>query len=124
MPIGWFSRCLAVLLGFNVLAVLANPAAASQPLTAQPPAGPPAQGTPSPRRPVIAVVLGGGGARGAAHVGVLRALEGLGVPIDIITGTSAGAIVGGLYAAGHSPDDIDRALRSTDWDAALEDRPP
>jgi len=124
MPIGWFSWCLTVLLGFNFLAVLANPAAASQPLTAQLPAGPPAQSTPSPRRPVIAVVLGGGGARGAAHVGVLRALEGLGVPIDIITGTSAGAIVGGLYAAGHSPDDIDRALRSTDWDAALEDRPP
>jgi len=124
MPIGWFSWCLTVLLGFNFLAVLANPAAASQPLTAQLPAGPPAQSTPSPRRPVIAVVLGGGGARGAAHVGVLRALEGLGVPIDIITGTSAGAIVGGLYVAGHSPDDIDRALRSTDWDAALEDRPP
>ena len=76
------------------------------------------------RRPVVALVLGGGGARGAAHVGVLRALELAGVRIDIITGTSAGAIVGGLYAAGHSPDSIEATLRSTDWDAALEDRPP
>lgn len=124
MRSGWSSWCLAVLLGLSALPALATPAAASQTAAAQPLAEPSAQGAPSPRRPVVAVVLGGGGARGAAHVGVLRALERLGVPIDIITGTSAGAIVGGLYAAGHSPDDIDRALRSTDWDAALEDRPP
>jgi NTE family protein len=76
------------------------------------------------RRPVVALVLGGGGARGAAHVGVLRALEQAGVRIDIIAGTSAGAIVGGLYAAGQSPDQIEATLRSIDWDAALEDRPP
>ncbi len=76
------------------------------------------------RRPVVAVVLGGGGARGAAHVGVLRVLERAGVPIDIITGTSAGAIVGGLYAAGQTPDQIEQTLRTIDWDATLSDRPP
>ncbi|NBS62790.1 MAG: patatin [Betaproteobacteria bacterium] len=76
------------------------------------------------RRPVVAVVLGGGGARGAAHVGVLRVLERAGVPIDIITGTSAGAIVGGLYAAGQTPDQIEDTLRTIDWDATLTDRPP
>ncbi len=64
------------------------------------------------------------GARGAAHLGVLRVLERAGVPIDIITGTSAGAIVGGLYAAGQTPDQVEETLRSIDWDATLTDRPP
>ena len=73
---------------------------------------------------MVAVVLGGGGARGAAHVGVLRELERAGVPIDIVAGTSAGAIVGGLYAAGQTPDQIEETLRGIDWDATLTDRPP
>jgi NTE family protein len=74
-------------------------------------------------RPVIALVLGGGGARGAAHVGVLKVLERAGVPIDIITGTSAGAIVGGLYASGLSPRDIERVIDEMDWDALVRDGP-
>lgn len=66
-------------------------------------------------RPAIGLVLSGGGARGLAHVGVLRVLEELEVPIDCITGTSMGALVGGFYAAGWSPDQIERELLAIDW---------
>ena len=58
----------------------------------------------------VGVVLSGGGASGAAHVGVLKALEENSIPIDYITGTSSGALVGGLYAAGYSPDEIEQHL--------------
>jgi NTE family protein len=60
----------------------------------------PAQQASSEGRPKIGLVLAGGGAKGAAHVGVIKVLEELGVPIDYIAGTSMGAIVGGLYASG------------------------
>jgi NTE family protein len=62
-------------------------------------------------RPRIALALGGGGTRGAAHVGVLRVLEREGIHVDMITGTSIGAIVGGLYCAGLSVDDIESRFR-------------
>jgi NTE family protein len=73
-------------------------------------------------RPKIGVALGGGGARGAAHVGVLRVLEELHIPVDYVAGTSMGAVVGGLYASGMSPDEIEQALTSTDWNDTLTDR--
>lgn len=66
----------------------------------------------------IGIALGGGGARGLAHIGVLRVLESAHIPIDLIAGTSAGAIVGALYAAGKSPADIEamaRRLRLGQW---------
>lgn len=66
-------------------------------------------------RPKIALVLSGGGARGGAHVGVLRVLEEKKIPIDLIVGTSMGAFVGGLYAAGKTPDEIGLMLTSTVW---------
>jgi NTE family protein len=69
----------------------------------------------------IGLVLGGGGARGAAHVGVLKVLEREKVPIAFIAGTSMGAIVGGLYAAGYSADEVERRLASTDWNDVLRD---
>ncbi len=75
-------------------------------------------------RPRIGLVLGGGGARGAAHVGVLKVLEQMDIPIDCIAGNSMGAIVGGLYAAGLSPEEIGRELREMDWDDVLDDNPP
>lgn len=62
------------------------------------------------RRPTIALALGGGGARGAAHIGVLRVLKAEGIPIDYIVGNSMGSIVGGLYAAGVSLDDIEEFM--------------
>lgn len=57
-------------------------------------------------RPKIGLVLSGGGARGAAHIGVLKYLEEQRIPIDVIAGTSMGAIVGGFYASGLSADEI------------------
>jgi NTE family protein len=76
-------------------------------------------------RPRIGLVLSGGGARGFAHVGVLKALETLRVPVDCIAGTSAGAAVGAAYASGLSPDAIETALRSVDWDGDMfDDAPP
>jgi len=81
-----------------------------------------AAGSPRPR---VGLALSGGGARGFAHVGVLRALETLRVPIDCIAGTSAGSAVGAAYASGLSPDEIERALRSADWDRDIfDDEPP
>lgn len=75
------------------------------------------------RRPKIALVLSGGSARGAAHVGVLQVLEENRVPIDVIAGTSMGAIVGGMYASGMSPEEMARTLNSTDWNDLFNDRP-
>jgi len=76
-----------------------------------------------PARPRIGLVLSGGGARGLAHVGVLQALEELRIPVDAIAGTSMGAVVGGLYASGKSPAEIDTLMRGIDWSAAFRDRP-
>jgi len=70
-------------------------------------------------RPKIGLALSGGGARGMAHVGVLKALEEKRIPIDYIAGTSMGSIVGGLYATGMSPEDLEWAIKSVDWDNAL-----
>ena len=74
-------------------------------------------------RPRIGLALSGGGARGCAHVGVLRVLEELRVPVDFVAGTSMGAIVGGLYAAGYSADEVEELILNQDWDAVLNDRP-
>lgn len=63
----------------------------------------------------IGLVLSGGGATGMAHIGVLKALEENGIPIDYITGTSAGALVGGMYAAGYSPEEIEAFVLSEDF---------
>ena len=72
----------------------------------------------------VGLVLGGGGARGAAHIGVLKELERLRIPIDAIAGTSMGAIVGGLYASGMSVDELEQVVLSLDWTKALSDTPP
>ncbi|MBT4140597.1 MAG: BamA/TamA family outer membrane protein [Candidatus Latescibacteria bacterium] len=74
-------------------------------------------------RPKVALVLSGGGARGAAHIGVLRALNKAGVPIDMIVGASYGALVGGLYAVGYSADDVARIVTAIDWGEITDDRP-
>ncbi len=68
-------------------------------------------------------MLSGGGARGAAHIGVLKVLEAHRVPVDAIAGTSMGAVVGGLYASGLSAADIERVMTSVDWEDAFRDRP-
>jgi NTE family protein len=75
-------------------------------------------------RPRVGLVLSGGGARGAAHVGVLKVLDEMRVPIDAIAGTSMGAVVGGLYASGMSAQDIEKLISSVNWQDAFQDRPP
>ena len=75
------------------------------------------------RRPVIGLVLSGGGALGATHIGVLKVLEELHVPIDIITGTSMGSIVGGLYALGLRAEELESVVASVDWAKTFQDNP-
>ena len=74
--------------------------------------------------PKIGLVLSGGAARGLAHIGVLKALDEQGIHIDAIAGTSMGAVVGGLYAAGYTPKDLERIALGLDWQQALSDSPP
>ncbi|MCF6274630.1 MAG: patatin-like phospholipase family protein, partial [Robiginitomaculum sp.] len=67
------------------------------------------------KRPTIGLVLGGGGAKGLAHVGVIRVLEENQIPVDVIAGTSMGAIVGALYASGYSADELESITTEMDW---------
>ena len=76
------------------------------------------------RTPKVALVLSGGGARGAAHIGVIRLIEELQIPIDIVTGTSMGAIVGALYAIGYTADEMDSLLMTRDWKMLLSNGVP
>ncbi len=75
-------------------------------------------------RPKIGLVLSGGGARGLAHVGVLKELEAARIPIDFVAGTSMGSIIGGLYAAGMTPAELERRILAMNWDSMFADRPP
>ena len=75
-----------------------------------------------PRRGLV-LVLSGGGARGAAHIGVLKVLDELHVKPDLVVGTSMGSIVGGLYAAGWTPAEIEEVLLGIEWDTVFVDKP-
>lgn len=103
------------IIGVGVFSLLGN-AASTSPIK---PTGPCAQ---VQDRPCIALVLGGGGARGGAHVGVLKELERRRIPIDMVIGTSIGAYVGGLYALGHSPAQIEQIMIQTPWGQGFRDR--
>ena len=83
-----------------------------------------AQDSLTPKRPKIGLVLSGGGAKGFAHIGVLKVLEKEGIPIDYIGGTSMGAVIGALYATGYSATQIDSIFKTTDFDALLSDYIP
>ena len=73
-------------------------------------------------RPKIGLVLSGGGAKGLAHIGILKAIDSAGLKIDYITGTSMGSIIGGLYAIGYSADSIEKMTRGIDWDLLLSNQ--
>lgn len=75
-------------------------------------------------RPTVALVLGGGGARGMAHLGVLKYLEELGIPVDLVGGTSMGGLIGGLYALGYSQPYMDSLVRSINWSIMMSDKVP
>src|ERR1700720_3431088 len=77
--------------------------------------GPP-PAAPGSQRPRIGLVLSGGGAKGLAHIGILKAIDSAGLKIDYITGTSMGSILGALYAIGYSADSIEQITRHIDWD--------
>ena len=74
------------------------------------------------KRPTVALVLSGGGAKGAAHVGVIRRIEELGIPVDMVLGTSMGGLVGALYSLGYTPAQMDTLMRNIDWSWALNDK--
>jgi NTE family protein len=75
-------------------------------------------------RPKVALVLSGGGARGLAHIGVLKVLEELQIPVDLVVGTSMGAVIGGAYAAGHSLSELEALANKTAWSDLLLYRAP
>ncbi|MEM6678943.1 MAG: patatin-like phospholipase family protein [Pseudomonadota bacterium] len=109
MPV---SRLLVVLIRYRVFAAVL--VAAATLIT-------PAVAAEERSRPRIGLVLGGGGAAGVAHVGVIQGLEALGIRPDVIAGTSMGAIVGGLYAAGFSPEELQEAVTTIDWGSIFND---
>lgn len=73
-------------------------------------------------RPTVGLVLSGGGAKGAAHIGVLRYLEQLQMPVDLVVGTSIGGLLGGVYAMGYTPDELADLMTTIDWSYALSDK--
>ncbi len=104
-------RRLLVILAAGLLVLAGSTFASGQ--TAPPP----------PARPKIGLALGGGGARGMAHIGVIRALEQLHIPIDYVAGTSMGSIIGGLYACGFTPDEMEKLIKAIKWSTLFEDAP-
>src|ERR1700754_3679946 len=74
------------------------------------------------QRPKIGVTLSGGGAKGLAHIGILKAIDSAGLKVDYVTGTSMGSIIGSLYAIGYSADTIEKIARTIDWDLLLSNQ--
>ncbi len=107
-------RAVGLCLLLWVLRVVAAPA--QEAAAAAPPA--------ATTRPKIGLALGGGGARGAAHIGVLKVFEEMRIPIDYIAGTSMGSVVGGLYCVGYSPDRLDQIITKIDWENLFVDSAP
>src|SRR3954469_6811040 len=74
-------------------------------------------------RPKIGLTLSGGGAKGLAHIGILKAIDSAGLKINYITGTSMGSIIGGLYAVGYSADSIEHIIRKPNWELLFNNQP-
>ena len=75
-------------------------------------------------RPTVALVLAGGGARGFAHLGVIKYMEEMGIPVDLVTGTSMGGLVGGLYSLGYNARELDSLTRAINWSVMMSDKVP
>jgi NTE family protein len=97
-----------------LLIALASPVGAAEPVTP----------TPTAKRPKICLVLSGGGARGAAHVGVLKVLEEYRVPVHCIAGTSMGSLVGAAYASGTTVPEMDQIMASITTELLFKEKPP
>lgn len=120
-------RWLAVAMLFAASRVAAGDTGAAEPpaadaVSAMQVSSPVMDASTQPTRPRIGLVLGGGGAKGAAHVGVLAALEELRIPIDCVVGTSMGALVGGTFAAGRTAREVEAAIRSISWQETIARR--
>lgn len=118
MPSRSVSLLLHGLAGTLALWLACAPAGAQAPVAAAPAAAPAGE------RPRVGLVLSGGGARGFAHVGVIKALEAARVPVDVIVGTSMGAIIGGLYASGMTAEDLEREILAVNWGDLFDRREP
>lgn len=116
-------RCLSALL-FLTLVGLSEATAQSAPESSASAESKPATQPAATKRPRIGLVLSGGGARGAAHIGVLKVLEELRVPVDVIAGTSMGSIVGASYATGLSVAEMQVAIKNITVDKLFTDQPP
>ena len=114
----WTNACIGLACATLTALALAQPAL--------PPS--PAQGAASPaptkKRPKIGLVLSGGGARGITHIGVIKVLEEMNIPIDYIAATSMGSIVGGLYAIDKTPAEMEKIVTSISWASMFSDSPP
>ena len=99
------------------LIIVSAPCAAAQNISSPPASAP-------KKRPKIGLVLSGGGARGFAHVGVLKVLEENHIPVDYIAGASMGALIGALYATGKTPAEMEKLVETLDWDKLLRGKPP
>ena len=75
-----------------------------------------------PARKKVGLVLSGGGAKGMAHIGAIKVIEEAGIPVDYVVGTSMGSIIGGLYAIGYTPEQMDSMVRHQDWGYLLSDQ--
>ncbi len=118
-------RRLAIVLGYAAVAIGAASATAAEASGAA--AGADATGAAAqqpPARPRVCLVLAGGGARGSAHIGVIKVLEELRVPVDCIAGTSIGALIGAAYATGISADEMERLVSRLSTERLFVDRPP
>jgi NTE family protein len=133
LPLGWrhveeravplFRSILSLLVGFSLLGLSPRSLSAQENDTSALPASKPRPVSlpPMSKRPKIGLVLAGGGALGMAHVGVLKVLEENRIPVDIITGTSMGSIVGAAYASGATVPEMEQVLADTDWDALFDE---
>jgi NTE family protein len=110
------ARRAAIAAAFATLAAIAGPGAAQAPA--------PSPAAAAPTRPKVCLVLSGGGARGAAHIGVIKVLEELRVPIDCIAGTSMGSLVGGAYASGMSVPEMEALIRDITTALLFKEKPP
>ncbi|MBD3306671.1 BamA/TamA family outer membrane protein [candidate division KSB3 bacterium] len=105
---------LGIVLGLNMS--LAAPAQQAQDAASGP--------SPQEVYPKVGLALSGGGARGFAHLGAIKVLEELGMPVDYIAGTSMGSIIGGLYAIGYSIEELEEVIQEVDWEDIFSDTPP